>query len=169
MALIVQIALAFILLFWLLTTAAAAQTPGQETSTTAVQKKTETVPAPVSAPVLKNYREVAIGMTADAVREKLGKAKIQDKDGFYYEFSDGEAAQLTLDADGRVRVISIIYQTKGGSPPKFEDVFGAGVSAEPRENGAVYHLVRYPEAGYWVAYSRAAGENAVVTVTIQKL
>jgi hypothetical protein len=30
-------------------------------------------------------------------------------------------------------------------------------------------MVRFEDAGYWVSYSRMAGEKAMVIVTIQKL
>ena len=41
---------------------------------------------------------------------------------------------------------------------------------EPGENGIVYKLVRYPSAGFWVAYSRLnAGGDPLTTITIQKL
>jgi hypothetical protein len=170
MALAVQIALGLILLLWLLTTAAHGQTPlGAAQSAAVPAGKTETAATPAAMPLLKNYREITIGMESGAVREKLGKARVQDKDGFYYEFSAREAAQIALDGDGKVRAISIIYRAKDGDPPKFEEVFGPGERAEPRENGALYHLVRYPAAGYWVAYNRTAGDNAIVTVTFQKL
>lgn len=138
-----------------------------ETADKTVQEKTADAKMPM--PVLKNYREVAIGMTADEVKAKLGKAEVADKDGFYYEFSDGETAQIVLDADQKVRAISITYKVKSGNAPKLEDVLGTDPSIEPNADGAVYRLVRYPEAGFWVAYNRTAGDDATVSVTIQKL
>jgi hypothetical protein len=33
----------------------------------------------------------------------------------------------------------------------------------------MYELKRYPSAGYWVAYSRTAGKNPIITVTMQKM
>jgi hypothetical protein len=130
---------------------------------------TETVKAPVLMPVMKAYKEITIGMTADEVKEKLGKAEVADATGFYYEFSDDESAQIALDADKKVSAVAVIYKVKGGGAPKIEDVLGADPSLVPNENGSVYKLVRYPEAGFWVAYNRTAGDDAVVTVTIQKL
>ena len=168
-ALVVQIALGLILLFWFLAISINAQTVNNATQSTAVQTKTEVTPKTVLVPVFKNYKQVTIGMEADEVKDTLGKAKIADKDGFYYEFSDDESAQILLDSDQKVRVISIIYKVKGSNPPKFEDVLGADTGIEPNADGSVYKLVRYPEAGYWVAYNRTAGDNGMVTVTIQKL
>ena len=159
-------ALMFAIIFLAMT--ANAQTVSSNASTSPVQETpTETASTPVLMPVWKSYKEVTVGMSADAVKDKLGKAKVSDKDGFYYEMSDEETLQIGLDAEQKVRVISITYKVKEGNAPKFEDVLGADPSVEP--NGAVYKLVRYPEAGYWVAYNRTAGDDATVTVTIQKL
>jgi hypothetical protein len=169
LALIVQIVLGLILFFWLLAITASAQTVSNETRTAAVQTKPEVTKSPVLTPVLKDYKAVAIGMTADEVKDKLGKAEVADKDGFYYKFSNEESAQIALDKDNKVRAISIIYKVKGGNPPKLEDVLGTDTGIEPNADGSVYKLVRYPESGFWVAYNRTAGDNAIVTVTFQKL
>lgn len=169
-AAIIQTSLVVVLLFWL-TTAAFGQTtetkPNEMTPPTEMQKS-ET-PKAAMMPVLQNYKEVKIGATADDVREKLGKAKIDNKNGFYYVIDDDEMAQIRLDKDKKVRLISITYTSDNKNTPKFEDVLGAGVKAEPGVNGKIYKLVNYPEAGYWVAYSRTAGDKPTVTVTMQKM
>ena len=77
-------------------------------------------------------------------------------------------AQIRLNKDKKVRLISITYTNDNKNAPKFEYVFGTSVKAEPGADGMIYKLVRYPEAGYWVAYSRTAGEKPSVTVTMQK-
>jgi outer membrane protein assembly factor BamE (lipoprotein component of BamABCDE complex) len=120
-------------------------------------------------PSWQGYKEIKIGTTADEVRAKLGKATAEDKDGFFYTFSDTESAQILLDGEQKVRVISVMYSKEHSTQPKFEDVFGKTEHAEPKPDGAIYKMVRYTEAGYWVAYNRLAGETALVTVTIQKL
>lgn len=169
-AAIIQTSLVVVLLFWL-TTAAFGQTtetkPNEMTTPTEMQK-TET-PKAVMMPVLQNYKEVKIGATADDVRDKLGKAKIDNKDGFFYQIDDDELAQIRLDKDKKVRLIAITYMSDNKNAPKFEDVFGTDVKAEPNADGKIYKLVRYPEAGYWVAYSRTAGAKPTVTVTMQKM
>ena len=119
------------------------------------------------APVMTEYKSIKIGTTANEVRDKLGKAEIDDKDGFYYRFSDKEFVQIRLDKDNKVRVISVTYS--GEKAPMLTDVFGAGTKPEAKPDGSIYKLVRYPTAGYWVAYSRTAGEKPTVTITIQKL
>ena len=165
-----QMGLILVLLFWLATAAfgQTADTTQTATTTTTEMQKTET-PKAVMMPVLQNYKEVKIGATDDEVRDRLGKkATIDDKDGFFYQFDD-EMAQIRLDKDKKVRLISITYTSDNKNTPKFEDVFGTDVKAEPGADGMIYKLVRYPEAGYWVAYSRTAGDKPTVTVTMQKM
>ncbi|MGI8467055.1 MAG: hypothetical protein ACR2N3_01230 [Pyrinomonadaceae bacterium] len=167
---IVQIGLVLLLVFWLFTAAADAQTTNnnaQQQATATIQTTSETKTTPVLMPVLTDYKGVAIGMTADEVKDKLGKAKIEDKDGFYYKFSDDEAAQIALDKDKKVRAISEMYS--GDNAPKYTDVFGTAAQTVTAPDGSIYNLVRYPEAGVWIAYSRSAGDKPFVTVTLQKM
>lgn len=137
----------------------------QSATTVAKDKKTNT---PVLKPVWVEYKGVKIGMTADEVRDKLGKAEIDDKDGFFYDEKD-EMVQIRLDADKKVWLVSVTYSNENKNTPKFADVFGAETPETAKPDGSIYNLVRYPEAGFWVAYSRTAGEKPTVTVTMQKL
>jgi hypothetical protein len=137
-----------------------------QTATTQVaDKKSET---PVLMPVLIDYKGVKIGTTAEEVRDKLGKAKIDNKDGFFYE-GDDEIVQIRVDGDKKVRFVSVTYSDKNENTPKHADVFGAEAQVPTKPDGSIYNLIDYPEAGYWVAYSRTAGEKPTVTVTMQKL
>lgn len=140
--------------------------------TTGTQNATAQTPVVKSAtivlqPVLTGYKAIKIGTAADEVRDKLGKAEIDDNDGFYYRFSDDEFAQIRLDEDKKVRVLVVTYS--GDNTPKFTDVFGADAKLESQPDGSIYKLVRYPEAGYWVTYSQTAGEKPTVTITMQKM
>jgi len=128
-------------------------------------KKSET---PILMPVLTDYKGIKIGTTAEEVRDKLGKAKIDDKDGFFYD-ADDEMVQIRLDGDKKVRLVSITYLNKNEQTLKYADVFGAETPDATKPDGSIYNLINYPEAGYWVAYSRTAGEKPTVTVTMQKL
>ncbi len=166
----VQVGLILGMLLWTSPAASGQTNDDTRTATTAaMQSEKSRTPKTVTMPVLQSYKDIKIGTTADEVRNKLGKAVIDDKDGFYYEFDDAEMAQIRLDADKKIRLIAVTYAGKNKNAPKLEDVFGTEVAAEPRTDGMIYKLVRYPEAGYWVAYSRAVGENPTVTVTMQKL
>ncbi|HEX6125261.1 MAG TPA: hypothetical protein VFZ23_07790 [Pyrinomonadaceae bacterium] len=108
-----------------------------------------------------------IGTSADEVRALLGKAKIDDKDGFFYEM-DAEMVQIRLDENEKVRLISVTYANKSPNAPKYSDIFGEEPT-RAKPDGSVYTLVRYPEAGYWVAYSKTSGDEPIITVTMQKL
>jgi hypothetical protein len=137
-----------------------------------LQQKTDSSPAtkalssPVQ-PVASIYREVKIGTDADEVKKLLGKPKIDDKDGFFYEM-DSEIVQIRLDDNAKVRVISVTYPSNSPNTPKYVEIFGSE-KMEAKPDGSVYNLVRYPDAGYWIAYSKTAGAAPTVTVTMQKL
>lgn len=120
-------------------------------------------------PAWQSYREISIGTTADQVTEKLGKAKSEDDQGFFYIFSDTETAQFLLDENKKVKTISVIYSAEHNTPPTFADVFGQSAKAEAKPDGSIYKMVRFEDAGYWVSYNRLAGEKAMVIVMIQKL
>ncbi len=120
------------------------------------------------APLMQDYKGVKIGMTADQVREKLGKPKTEDKEGFFYVFSDKETAQVLLGSDHLVNTISVTYSNDFHNPPTCEDVFGKGVEPETRPSGSLYKMIRFPKEGYWVAYSRLAGDEPTVSITMNK-
>jgi hypothetical protein len=120
-------------------------------------------------PAWQSYKGVAIGMTDAEVRQKLGAAKSEDAEGFFYLFSETENAQFLLDANKKVRTISVVFAADHTAAPTFADVFGKTAVAEPKPDGSIFKMMRYAEAGYWVSYSRMAGEKAMVIVMIQKL
>ncbi|MGI9036092.1 MAG: hypothetical protein ACR2GD_08645 [Pyrinomonadaceae bacterium] len=169
-AIILQAGSLIVLLFWL-ATAAFGQTTGgsmNKSQTAAAPVKKSETPKAALMPVMKDYRGVTIGMTAKEVKDKLGKAKIEDKTGFYYKFSDDEKAQIVLGKNKNVRIISIRYSSKNENAPKIQDVFGADATATPAAGGAIYKLVRYPAAGYLIVYSKG-GANGMTVVTMQKM
>lgn len=164
---------ALALAFWVFASVTNAQTTenmAAATTTTAEtdQKMTEKKTAPVLSPILTNYKEIKIGTPAEEVRDKLGKAIIDDKDGFFYD-KDGEMVQIRLDKDKKVRLIAITYTDKNKNAPSYSEVFGTDAASATKPDGSIYNLVRYPAAGYWVVYSRTAGDKPVVTVTMQKM
>lgn len=168
-AMLLQTGLILVLLFGAATAFGQTTDNTQTATTNKTEMQTSETPKTVMMPILKNYKEVKIGATDDEVREHLGKkAVIDDKDGFFYQF-DNEMAQIRLDADKKVRLIAITYMNDNKNALQFADVFGADVTAEPSADGSVYKLMRYPEAGYWVTYSRTAGDKPTVTVTMQKM
>lgn len=120
-----------------------------------------------TAPVYKDFMGITLGMEADEVRAKLGHLKHKGERQDFFVFSESQSAQIVYDDRGRVTVISVDYVSKDDGAPSPESVLGEAVQAKP--DGSIYHLKRYPAAGYWVAYSRTAGDNPIVTVTMQKI
>ena len=119
-----------------------------------------------NVPAFKDYRGVAIGMTAAEVRAKLDRLKKGDGQDFLV-FSEHESAQIYYDAKGNVTAISIDYFGDNSQAPAPEAVLG--VALEAKADGSMYQLNRYPDAGYWVSYNRTAGDKPIVTITIQKM
>lgn len=140
--------------------------PAQQQVAKASGESSATAKPAANLPIFKDYRGVQIGMSADEVRAKLDrieKGKAQD----YLVFSDKESAQIFYDANNQVTAISIDYFGGNSNAPSPETVLG--VSIQPKPDGSVYQLNRYPEAGYWVSYNRTAGDKPIVTITMQKL
>ena len=125
-----------------------------------------TTKAPANAPVYTDYRGVSIGMTADEVRSKLNGIKKGDRQDFL-PLSEYESAQIYYDDKNKVTAISIDYIGDASKAPTPEKVLGVGI--QPKADGSMYQLNRYPEAGYWVSYNRTAGDKPIVTITIQKM
>ena len=118
-------------------------------------------------PTYQEFRGVRIGMAADEARKKLGTPKDKSAEEDFYVFNDNENAQVLYDKTGAVSTISVNFLSGASSIPTSKDVLGS--EAEAKADGAVYKMVRYPKAGFWVAYSRTAGSDAMVTITIQKI
>ena len=121
----------------------------------------------VPVPAMTEFRKVAVGTTADGVKQAWGKAEVEDATGFIYNFSPKEMAQVALDADKKVDTIAVTFQDGTGAP-KAADVFGPKEKVERKENGSIFHMVRYPEAGYWVSYF-SQGEGKAVIITYKKI
>ena len=128
--------------------------------------------ARASAPVITNeqplfseYKGVRLGITAAEVRAKLGTPTLKADDQDYYVFSETESAQFGYDATRKVVTISIDYT--GAGAPDYRNVVGPTV--DQMEDGSLYRLNRYEALGFWVSYSRTAGTNGTVTITIQKI
>lgn len=124
--------------------------------------------APEDSPVFQEYRGIQIGWLADEVRKKLGdptdKGDVQD----FYKFGDNEQAQIVYDQNThKVTTISVDFMNGAKDVITPQQVFGADF--ETKSDGSKHKLVRYPKAGYWVSYSRTAGDSPIVSVTIQKL
>jgi hypothetical protein len=119
-------------------------------------------------PVFHEYRGVKIGWLADEVRKKLGNPANKSDEQDYYEFSETEKASVYYDKTTKeVTAISVDFIGSGTGVITPQQVFGADIEA--KSDGSKSKLVRYPKAGYWVSYSRTAGTNPIISVTIQKM
>ena len=159
----------FISTFLLMLTVSIAN--GQTASGASEQETVATTATPVSRnsnvnmPVYSDYRGIRIGMSADEVRSTLKDLK-KDKTRDVLVFSDKESAQIFYDDMGKVTAISIDYFGDSNAPSPAA-VLGAELQARP--DGSMYELKRYPDAGYWVSYNRTAGDQPIVTITMQKM
>src|SRR5438270_6006875 len=109
-------------------------------------------------------------MTSDQVKDKLGRPETADKSGMLFSRNNGETVQIELDADGKVKMIAAIYSGKNTDAPEIGTVLGTNTETQTSTDGRIYKMIRYPSAGYWVAYSRLNLDNGpMTTVTIQKM
>lgn len=119
-------------------------------------------------PVFNDYRGVKIGWLADEVRKKLGNPANKADDQDYFIFNDNERAQVYYDKDTRkVTAISVDFMSGATGILTPQQVFGGDF--EGKSDGSKSKLVRYPKAGYWVSYSRTAGDKPIISVTMQQL
>src|SRR5687768_15333458 len=49
-------------------------------------------------PIMTELRDITLSMTADEVKDKLGKARLTEEFSLYYDFPGGESMQIALDA-----------------------------------------------------------------------
>jgi hypothetical protein len=123
---------------------------------------------PEDEPVFLDYKGVKIGWLADEVRKKLGSPANKGDEQDYFVFGEKETAQILYDkASKEVTAISVDFLNGASGVITPQQVFGSDFDAKP--DGSKYKLVRYPKAGYWVSYSRTAGDTPIVTITIQKM
>jgi hypothetical protein len=123
---------------------------------------------PDESPIFQDYRGVQIGWLADDVRKKLGTPADKGEEEDFYRFGENEMAQIVYDkTTHKVTTISVDFMNGAKDVITPQQVFGADV--ETKADGSKHKLVRYLKAGYWVSYSRTAGDTPIITVTIQKL
>jgi outer membrane protein assembly factor BamE (lipoprotein component of BamABCDE complex) len=130
-------------------------------------RKPAQVTAQIAQPLWQEYRGVRLGMTAAQVAQKIGAPKeANDRDQFY-AFSDSETAQVFYDTQHVVIAVTANYLGEQSGAPSPEKVFGTPVEVKP--DGSIYKMVKYPQAGYFIVYTRGAGDNPLVTVAMQKI
>ena len=138
-----------------------AQKAGQQTAPAAPPA------AQLEEPRYREYRGVRLGMTAAEVQAALGTPKESEGRQEFYALSDTEMAQVFYDARRIVWGVTVSYLAGHSRTPTPEQIFGGPVEVKP--DGSIYKMVKYERAGYYVAYSRDAGDAPFVTVVMQKL
>jgi hypothetical protein len=119
-------------------------------------------------PIFHEYRGIQIGWLADDVRKKLGDPAAKGDEQDYYVFGEKERAQILYDKKTRmVTTISVDFNSDAPDVLTPQQVLGADF--ETKADGSKHKLVRYPKAGYWVSYSRTAGDTPIITITLQKM
>lgn len=137
-------------------------------STSRAQRtRTAALEEPENRPAFSDFRGVRIGMTADETRKKLGSPRDKSAEQDLYLYNDTQVVQVFYDKTSAVTAISIDYMNGASGIPSAKDVLGTNTEAKP--DGSMYKLLRYPKAGYWVSYSRTAGNEPTTTITMQKI
>ncbi len=157
-----------LLIAWAVTAdrGAPAQAQGQKTRPPAAKVETAEAPEQTDEPLLRDYKGVTVGMGADEARQKLGEPLSKNDDQDFYAFSDAETAQVFYDRSKKVSAISVSY-VGAAAAPACKAVFGE--DAESKPDGSTYKTKQYAKAGYWVSYSRTAGDSPVTTITFKKM
>jgi len=117
-------------------------------------------------PLYSDYKGVALGMSAEEIRAKLGKPEMAADDQDYYIISQTETAQIVYDVAHKAKAISVDF-VDGIGAPDYKLVVGPDLQAAP--DGSMHKIVFYENLGFWVSYNRSAGAVSMVTITIQKM
>ena len=143
------------------------QTTQTQTSTPTQQPAPAAPATPADAPLYTEFRGVKIGTSRDEARKKLGDPQEKDKSQDFFSISDRQRARLYYDEKGAVSAVIVTHVGKSADIPTPKAILGADI--EPKQDGSLYQIVYYPKAGYWVAYSRTAGDEPLTMITMQKI
>jgi hypothetical protein len=117
-------------------------------------------------PPFRDFKGVSLGMTTADARAKLGNPADKSDAVDFFNVSDRQTVQVYYDA-GKVSAIAVMFSNAGADALTPKTVFGMDIAAKP--DGSIYKMVRCQKAGYFVAYNRTAGNEPLVSVTIQKI
>jgi hypothetical protein len=120
----------------------------------------------VEEPPFHEYKGVRIGMTADEARKKLGNPTDKDDKQDSYIFNDNESCQVYYDGTKKVYAVAVTY-LGGNAIPAPKNILGT--EADSKQDGSLYKMLRFPKVGYWVSYTRTAGDSPMTLVTMQKI
>ncbi len=118
-------------------------------------------------PLFSEFKGVRIGTPTEEARKKLGSPREKGDDQDFYLFNDNQVVQVYYDKAKTVSAISIDFMSGAAEIPAPKDIVGS--DPDVKADGSAYKMVRYPKAGFWVSYSKTAGAQPTITVTIQKI
>lgn len=118
-------------------------------------------------PAYRDYKGVTIGMSADEARAKLGAPTDKSDTQDFYNVSEKQTVQVYYGADKKVSAVVVTYLDAAAGAPALKSIFGTDAEAKP--DGSVHRMERYPKAGFWLSYSRTAGDSPLVVVTLSKI
>ncbi len=118
-------------------------------------------------PLFAQFKGVSIGTPADEVRKKLTGLQDKSDDLDIYMINDNHSVQVYYDKGKAVSAISIDFMSGANDAPAPKEVIGSEL--DTRADGSSYKMVRYPKAGFWVSYSKTAGNSPTITITMQKI
>jgi hypothetical protein len=117
--------------------------------------------------IFREYKGVTIGVSADEVHRKLGEPKEASATQDFYAFSEKEIVQIFYDHTRKVTALTVNYLGEGSGVPECKAVLGVEIKAEA--DGSMRKIVQYRKAGYRVSCNRTAGDDPLITVTMQKI
>jgi hypothetical protein len=148
-----------------------AQTPATSQTTKTAQttgtQAAQTASAPAAEPLYSEFKGVRIGTSQTEARKKLGNPEVKSKEMDIFSFSDKQRARVAYDANGNAVAVVVTYIGKNADAPAPKLILGTDADSKP--DGSLYKIVYYPKAGYWVSYSRTAGDEPMTFITMQKI
>lgn len=118
-------------------------------------------------PAYRDYKGVTIGMSAAEARAKLGTPTDKGDTQDFYNVAGKQTVQVYYGADKKVSALVVTYLNARADVPAPKNIFGS--DAAPKPDGSVHRMERYPKAGFWLSYSRTAGDAPLVVVTLSKI
>ena len=146
---------------------ASAQEPAQQQpSESSTPAPPQPEAAPADEPLYEEFKGLKLGASQNEARKLLGRPQEMDKTQDFFVFSERERARVYYDDKGKVSAVIVTYIGKSAKAPEPKSILGSDIEA--KQDGSMYKMVDYPKAGYWVAYSRTAGDEPLTIITMQR-
>lgn len=121
--------------------------------------------APLTRPLLPEYRGLKLGMNREQVKAVMQKASRSSKEWEEFKLADGELMTAHYDAQDLVRTIQILFTDSAHAPSWAEVVGGAEIRKNP--SGSEFARAVNQEENFWITMFRSKS-GAVTTVTISR-